>query len=277
MKKLVLLLSIIMSLPLSLVSQDISVMSYNIRLSTENDKENWWEHRKEALVELIKRNDPISFGVQEALETQMNFIDENLSDYSYVGIGRDDGKRGGEFSAVFYKKELKVLESGTFWLSSTPDKVSKGWDAALPRVCTYAKFETEDGKQFWHFNTHFDHVGVEARANSAKLIVDKIKEMTGKKDAVILTGDFNVTPDTDPYANIINYMDDDSKKSKTKPAGPYGTFSGFDVNSKLERRIDYIFSRNLKVLSYSHLDDKRDNGLWVSDHLPVVATFKLKD
>lgn len=273
MKKVVLLLSIIMILPLSLASQDFNVMSYNIRLSTEGDKDNWWEHRKEAVVDLIKRNDPISFGVQEALETQMDFIDQSLSDYSYVGVGRDDGKRGGEFSAVFYKKGLKVLESGTFWLSTTPEKVSKGWDAALPRVCSYAKFETEDGKQFWHFNTHFDHVGVEARANSAQLIVDKIKEMTDKKDAVILTGDFNVTPDTDPYANITKYMDDDAKKSKTKITGPYGTFSGFDVNSKLERRIDYIFSRKLKVLSYSHLDDKRDNGLWVSDHLPVLVKF----
>lgn len=277
MKKVVLLLSIIMVLPLSLASQDFSVMSYNIRLSTQGDKENWWEHRKEAVVDLIKRNDPVSFGVQEALETQMDFIDESLSDYSYVGVGRDDGKRGGEFSAIFYKKGLRVLESGTFWLSSTPDQVSKGWDAALPRVCSYAKFETEDRKQFWHFNTHFDHVGVEARAESAKLIIAKIKEMTGNKEAVILTGDFNVTPDTDPYANIVKYMDDDLKKSKTKLTGPYGTFSGFDVNSKLERRIDYIFSRKLKVLSYTHLDDKRDNGLWVSDHLPVKATFTLKN
>lgn len=266
-----------MILPLSLASQDFSVMSYNIRLSTQGDKENWWEHRKEAVVDLIKRNDPVSFGVQEALESQMDFIDESLSDYSYVGVGRDDGKRGGEFSAIFYKKGLRVLESGTFWLSSTPDQVSKGWDAALPRVCSYAKFETEDRKQFWHFNTHFDHVGVEARAESAKLIIAKIKEMTGNKEAVILTGDFNVTPDTDPYANIVKYMDDDLKKSKTKLTGPYGTFSGFDVNSKLERRIDYIFSRKLKVLSYTHLDDKRDNGLWVSDHLPVKATFSLKN
>lgn len=277
MKKVVLLLSIVMLLPLSLVSQDFSVMSYNIRLSTEGDKDNWWEHRKEAVVDLIKRNDPISFGVQEALESQMNFMNEALSDYDYIGVGRDDGKRAGEFSAVFYKKGLKVLESGTFWLSTTPDKVSKGWDAALPRVCSYAKFETGDGKQFWHFNTHFDHVGIEARAQSAQLIVDKIKEMTGKRDAVILTGDFNVTPDTDPYANITKYMDDDMEKSKSKLVGPIGTFSGFDVNSKLERRIDYIFSRNLKVLEYSHLDDKRDNGLWVSDHLPVKATFSLKD
>lgn len=277
MKKVVLLVSIIMILPLSLASQDFSVMSYNIRLSTQGDKENWWEHRKEAVVDLIKRNDPASFGVQEALETQMDFIDESLLDYSYVGVGRDDGKRGGEFSAIFYKKGLRVLESGTFWLSSTPDQVSKGWDAALPRVCSYAKFETEDRKQFWHFNTHFDHVGVEARAESAKLIIAKIKEMTGNKEAVILTGDFNVTPDTDPYANIVKYMDDDLKKSKTKLTGPYGTFSGFDVNSKLERRIDYIFSRKLKVLSYTHLDDKRDNGLWVSDHLPVKATFTLKN
>jgi endonuclease/exonuclease/phosphatase family metal-dependent hydrolase len=253
------------------------VASYNIRFNNPHDNENWWGHRKEATVDLLKANDLISFGVQEAVLNQMEYLDSNLENYSYVGVGRDDGKTSGEYSAIFYRKDLKLITSGTFWLSPTPDKVSKGWDAALPRVCTYAQFEMEDGNRFWHFNTHFDHVGVEARAESAQLIVDKIKEMTGKRDAVILTGDFNVTPDTDPYANIVKYMDDDLEKSKGKLIGPIGTFSGFDVNSKLERRIDYIFSRNLEVLSYSHLDDKRDNGLWVSDHLPVVATFSLKD
>ncbi len=270
-------LSVLLLLPLSLFAQEFNVASYNIRFNNPHDNENWWGHRKEATVDLLKANDLISFGVQEAVLNQMEYLDSNLENYSYVGVGRDDGKTGGEYSAIFYRKDLKLITSGTFWLSSTPDKVSKGWDAALPRVCTYAQFEMEDGNRFWHFNTHFDHVGVEARAESAQLITDKIKEMTGKRDAVILTGDFNVTPDTDPYANIVKYMDDDLEKSKGKLIGPIGTFSGFDVNSKLERRIDYIFSRNLEVLSYSHLDDKRDNGLWVSDHLPVVATFRLKD
>lgn len=270
-------LSVLLLLPLSLFAQEFNVASYNIRFNNPHDNENWWGHRKEATVDLLKANDLISFGVQEAVLNQMKYLDSNLENYSYVGVGRDDGKTGGEYSAIFYRKDLKLITSGTFWLSPTPDKVSKGWDAALPRVCTYAQFEMEDGNRFWHFNTHFDHVGVEARAESAELIVDKIKEMTGKRDAVILTGDFNVTPDTDPYANIVKYMDDDLEKSKGKLIGPIGTFSGFDVNSKLERRIDYIFSRNLEVLSYSHLDDKRDNGLWVSDHLPVVATFRLKD
>lgn len=270
-------LSVLLLLPLSLFAQEFNVASYNIRFNNPHDNENWWGHRKEATVDLLKANDLISFGVQEAVLNQMEYLDSNLENYSYVGVGRDDGKTSGEYSAIFYRKDLKLITSGTFWLSPTPDKVSKGWDAALPRVCTYAQFEMEDGNRFWHFNTHFDHVGVEARAESAQLIVDKIKEMTGKRDAVILTGDFNVTPDTDPYANIVKYMDDDLEKSKGKLIGPIGTFSGFDVNSKLERRIDYIFSRNLEVLSYSHLDDKRDNGLWVSDHLPVVATFRLKD
>lgn len=270
-------LSVLLLLPLSLFAQEFTVASYNIRFNNPHDNENWWGHRKEATVDLLKANDLISFGVQEAVLNQMEYLDSNLENYSYVGVGRDDGKTSGEYSAIFYRKDLKLITSGTFWLSPTPDKVSKGWDAALPRVCTYAQFEMEDGNRFWHFNTHFDHVGVEARAESAKLIIDKIKEMTGKRDAVILTGDFNVTPDTDPYANIVKYMDDDLEKSKGKLIGPIGTFSGFDVNSKLERRIDYIFSRNLEVLSYSHLDDKRDNGLWVSDHLPVVATFSLKD
>lgn len=260
-------------MPLSLLSQEFNVVSYNIRFNNPHDNENWWGHRKEATVGLLRAKDPISFGVQEAVLSQMEYIDEHLEDYAYVGVGRDDGKTGGEYSAIFYKKELKVLNSGTFWLSPTPDKVSKGWDAALPRVCTYAQFETAEGKRFWHFNTHFDHVGEEARAESAKLIVQKIKEMTKADEAVVLTGDFNVTPETAPYANITAFMEDDANLSSSPLKGPKGTFSGFDVNSKLERRIDYIFSRNLKVLSYAHLDDKRDNGLWISDHLPVMVQF----
>lgn len=264
-------------LPISLLGQEFNVGSFNIRYNNPHDNENWWGHRKEAVVDLLKANDLITFGVQEAVLNQMEYLDSNLENYSYVGVGRDDGKTKGEFSAIFFRKDLKLITSGTFWLSTSSERVSKGWDAALPRICTYAQFEMEDGSQFWHFNTHFDHVGVKARAESAKLIVNKIKTMTSSSDAVILTGDFNVTPETDPYANIVKYMDDDMEVSKSKLFGPIGTFSGFDVNSLLEKRIDYIFSRNLEVLSYSHLTDKRENGLWVSDHLPVISNFRLKD
>ena len=258
----------------ALNAQEFSVISYNIRYNNAHDNENWWGHRKEAVVNLLEVNDPITFGVQEAVLSQMEYIDKYMPEYSYVGVGRDDGKTAGEFSAIFYKKELKVLQSGTFWLSTTPNQVSKGWDAALPRICTYAQFETTEGNKFWHFNTHFDHVGEQARAESAKLIIEKIKEFSGSEDKVVLTGDFNTTPDKAPYGNITEYLDDDAKESATRPTGPTGTLNGFKLDAPLENRIDYIFSRNLKVMSYSHLDDKRDKGLWISDHLPVLVSYQ---
>lgn len=277
MKRFHLILLLVLMTTFSTLAQEYNVISYNIRFNNPNDKENWWEHRKEAVVQLLEENEPVSFGVQEAVLSQMEYIDEHMPGYSYVGVGRDDGKTDGEFSAIFYKNNLKVLKSGTFWLSTTPDKVSKGWDAALPRVCTYAQFEMEDGSVFWHFNTHFDHVGEKARAESAALIVRKIKEFTNGKDKVILTGDFNTTPDKAPYANITEYMDDAAQKTSAGIEGPIGTFSGFNLDAPLDRRIDYIFSRNIQALKYLHLDDKTDKGLWVSDHLPVVIRFSLKD
>lgn len=255
------------------MAQKFKVISYNIRYNNAYDNENWWGHRKEAVVELIQANKPLVFGVQEAVASQMAYMDKNLADYSYVGVGRDDGKQAGEFSAVFYNSsQVEILSEGTFWLSPTPNMVSKAWDAALPRICTYAKLKLkENGKEFWFFNTHFDHVGVQARDESSKLIISKIKELTLPEDVVILSGDFNTTPDKDPYANITQYMDDAAKLSNTQPTGPNGTFNGFKLDAELKDRIDYIYTKNLNVLEYKHLDTKRPGGLWVSDHLPVVV------
>ena len=138
----------------------------------------------------------MSFGVQEATLTQMKDLEVGLPGYNYVVVGRDDGSTKGEFSAIFYKRgELKVLQEDTFWLSETPEKVSVGWDAALPRICTYAQFELTSSKRtFWHFNTHFDHIGETARAESAKFIVSKIADLVSFGDVVVLSGDFNAEP-----------------------------------------------------------------------------------
>ncbi|HEY9117748.1 MAG TPA: endonuclease/exonuclease/phosphatase family protein [Roseivirga sp.] len=262
-----------LSIPMIIDAQEFNVMSYNIRYDNPNDQENWWGHRKEAVVSLLKTHEPLVFGVQEAVIGQMNYLKEHLTNYDYVGVGRDDGEKAGEFSAVFYNKsQIEMLEEGTFWLSPTPDRVSKAWDAALPRICTYAKFKfKEGGKEFWFFNTHFDHVGVQARDESSKLIIQKIKEISTSNDVIILSGDFNTTPDKAPYANITQYLDDAAKLSDTKPIGPRGTFNGFKIDAELEDRIDYIYTKNLSVLEYKHLEDKRPNGLWVADHLPILA------
>ena len=191
-------------------AQEISVMSYNIKYANENDGINSWSNRKEFITNQMKFYEPDIFGVQEAVHEQMIHFKENLSGYDFVGVGREDGKQKGEYSAIFYKTgDFKVLEADTFWLSQTPDMVSTGWDAALPRICTYALMkEKKSGKKFWFFNTHFDHIGVAARQESAKLIFDKITEINSDTLPVILTGDFNLEPDSEAIQFLKTKMKD---------------------------------------------------------------------
>ena len=198
-----------------------------------------------------------------------------LTNYSYVGVGRDDGKTKGEYSAIFFKKvELRLLEESTFWLSDTPEKVSVGWDAALPRICTFALFEHQETKhQYWHFNTHFDHMGLKAREESAKLIASKIESLVGSKEAMIFSGDFNAEPNNEPILVLKSNYQDPEDTIGIK--GPTGTFNGFDLDANLDRRIDYIFYKSVKPLEYQHLDTKRSNKRWISDHLPIYFKFKL--
>ena len=255
--------------------QEIAVLSYNIRYNSSGDGLDLWDLRKAELINQIKQLNPISFGVQEATLTQMQDLEAGLTDYSYVGVGRDDGATKGEFSAIFFKKdELRVLQEDTFWLSDTPEKVSVGWDAALPRICTYAFFEHKSSKnRFWHFNTHFDHMGVKAREESAKLIVSKIKSLVSSEEAIILSGDFNTEPNEEPVLVLKNSFEDPADKVRLE--GPFGTFSGFQLDAELDRRIDYIFIQGVSVISYQHLATRRTNGRWISDHLPIVLSFEL--
>ncbi|OEK04348.1 endonuclease/exonuclease/phosphatase family protein [Roseivirga misakiensis] len=257
-------------------AQGHTFMSYNIRYNNPNDGANKWDERKSEVVNLIDHYEPLVFGLQEALLDQVVFIRQSSSTYDYIGVGRDDGQEKGEFSPIFYNKEkLNLLKEGTFWLSETPDRVSKDWDAALPRICTYGQFQLKDSKAtFWFFNTHFDHRGKLAREKSATLIIEKIKALTQDKAPIILTGDFNAIPDSKPIQNITNYLSDGFSSSQKPFYGPIGTFSGFDTSAKLEDRIDYIFFRNATGISLTHIDDRRTNGLWVSDHLPVLFSAK---
>ena len=236
-----------------------------------------WDLRKAELIEQIKQIAPTSFGVQEATYNQMQDLRAGLAEYNYVGVGRDDGKTKGEYSAIFFKKdELRIIEESTFWLSNTPEKVSVGWDAALPRICTYALFEHQESKrQYWHFNTHFDHMGVKARAESAKLIVSKIKALVDGGDAVVLSGDFNAEPQQEPILVLKNNYQDPADTIELK--GPTGTFNGFDLDAPLDRRIDYIFYKSVKPIEYQHLATKRSNKRWISDHLPVYFKFKFDE
>ncbi|MGD8780223.1 MAG: endonuclease/exonuclease/phosphatase family protein [Ignavibacteria bacterium] len=255
-------------------AQDINFMTYNIRYDNPQDGENSWPHRKEFLLSQIKYNEPDILGIQEGLIHQVKWLDENLEQFNFVGRGRDESEdnKGGEFSAIFYHKEkYEVLESSTFWLSETPDIPSKGWDAALNRICTYALLKIkENGKKFWVFNAHFDHKGIEARKKSAELILKQIDSKNSEDYPLLLMGDFNLGPTETPIAIISKALNDSRKVSESEPFGPEQTFAGFDVCAPPSERIDYIFTnKKITVKKYAALCDVKDMK-YPSDHFPVI-------
>ncbi len=256
--------------------QEIKVMSYNIRLDVASDGENRWDARKEKVAGLMNYYETDFIGGQEVTHSQLVYLTENLIGYSYIGVGRDDGKQKGEYSCIFYKKDkFEVIEQSTFWLSPTPDSISKGWDAAIVRVCTYGLFKNKKTKQlFWVFNTHFDHVGKTARLESAKLIVEKIKELNKKNYPVIVTGDFNSKPNEPPAEYMIANMQNSRSVAK-QVYGPADTWNGFKFNQKLNGCIDYIFvadNKKVSVSKFATLTDSYDMK-YPSDHLPILATI----
>jgi endonuclease/exonuclease/phosphatase family metal-dependent hydrolase len=265
---------VLMLIGFSALGQSTKVMTYNLRLDTQNDVVNAWPNRKTKVFALIKKQKPAILGVQEALHNQMTDIKTNLTGYDFVGVGRDDGKTMGEYSAIFYqKKRFRVIESNTFWLSETPEVPgSKNWDAAITRVATWAKlYDKKSRDTIFVINTHFDHVGKVAREKSVDIIKSKISVLAGKHP-VILTGDFNIEPTESPYTIVTNgdiYNLQDSGKGST-----LGTYCTFAVNSVPCRRIDYIFyGVGWKPEKYAVID--QHNGKhYPSDHLPVTVVLK---
>ena len=260
-------------------AQTLKVMTYNIRLDVPSDGENDWNHRKDYFTSQIRFYEPDIFGVQEAKPNQVIDIATSLLQYDNVGIGRE-GIGKGESSNIFYKKErFRVKESNTFWLSETPNQISKGWDAAFNRVCTYALFKDLKTKQlFWIFNTHLDHIGEDARTKGIQLIISKIKELNTKKYPVIFMGDFNSEPSENRIITLKKVMDDSREVSQEKPFGPSGTFNNFRHDEPITKLIDYIFiSKNsiLKVKKYAILSDSKDLR-YPSDHLPVYVEINFK-
>lgn len=257
---------------------NLSLMSYNIKYATENDGENSWSNRREHLTGQLKFYEPNIFGVQEALQKQLEHLGQELDSYEYVGVGRDDGKKKGEFTAIFYKTDqFEVLEENTFWLSQTPEEPSKGWDAAYPRICTYALFKKKESEEkLWVFNTHFDHRGNEAREKSAELILKRIEEINIEKLPVILMGDLNLEPDTKPVRLLAENLTDSRKAAEKVVFGPAGTFNGFEFEGEVTRRIDYIFiDGNIKLMKYGTLTDSKDLR-YPSDHFPIFIELILK-
>ena len=276
MKNLLLLLSIFFCLT-AVKSQEIKIMTYNIKYANENDGENSWSKRKDWITDQIQFYEPDVLGVQEAVESQLDHFTDNIDSYKVLGVGRE-GEEKGEFSAILYKNEMfDVLESDTFWLSETPDEISKGWDADYNRICTYALFQNkETDEKFYVFNTHFDHVGDKARLESSKLIIRKIKELNKQELPVFLMGDFNLEPETEGIEIILNFLED-SRNEAEFSFGPSGTFNGYDFSKPITRRIDYIFVNDkVEVKKYAVLSDSKDLR-YPSDHFPVLIIAELED
>ncbi|CAF1073963.1 unnamed protein product [Adineta ricciae] len=260
----------------------LRVMTYNIRYDTVKDGKNQWSLRKNKLINLIRNRAPDLFGVQEALPNQIMDLQNALPAYRYYGVGKIDGKMKGEFSAIFYRIDrFDLLNSGTFWLSKTPRiPGSKAWDAAGTRTCTWVQLRDRYTFQiFYHFNAHFDSTGRTSRLESARLILSQTRAIVGSSTPIILTGDFNASPQSDSYRTFItNAILEDSKNiSERSHCGPDSTFSTFTVGRQMGKQIDHIFvtSKDFKVLQHGTLTDS-NGGYYPSDHLPVLAEIMFK-
>jgi len=257
-------------------SEPVELITYNIRLNTQADGEHAWPNRKEDVAALFRFHRADIFCVQEALPEQVDFLAGAFPGFGYVGVGRTDGEREGEFSAVFYSRDrFENLDGGTYWLSETPGIPGKGWDAAYPRICSWAELRDKNsGVAFFVFNTHFDHVGTEARKNSASLILEKTAEIAGKDRPLVLCGDFNLPPESEPIRMIGQKLKDTYAATEIPPYGSVGTFHGFSYDNEPGRRIDYVFvSEGIRVKRYGVLTDSRDRAFF-SDHLPVLVTLE---
>lgn len=260
-------LSIVVSIAfLSMLSgmadaQNLNVGSYNIRCPNQNDNNagNGWDQRYKWICSLIEFENLDIFGSQEVVHFQLLNMLEELPEYGYIGVGRNDGREAGEYAPIFFKKDrIKVLDYGWFWLSETPEKPSKGWDAALERICTWGHFKDKrTGSKFWFFNLHMDHIGVKARAESARLIVSKIKEYCKPHETVFLTGDFNVDQTNEIYGTFTESgILADSYETAQKRYAPNGTANTFNPEAFTHSRIDHIFvSPSLEVNNYGVLTE----------------------
>ena len=255
------------------------IISFNVRYSSapEIDGDNRWELRRDASVKMVAKHKPLVMGLQEACPEQIDFLDLNLTGYKHIGVGRDDGKRAGEMMAIYYDTtRLTLLDSGTFWLSETPEKVSIGWDAACNRTCTWGHFKVNDtGFEFLYFNTHLDHLGSQARKNSIKLIVAKMTELNPDNVPVFLSGDFNSTTDDPIFDPLKASLKDARMMSAISDKNI--TYNGFgkvtdNPDARKEWVIDHIFFSGVNPMAFMVLNG--NYGVpFISDHYPISFRF----
>lgn len=279
MRWLALFLAALLALPATAKERadHYSAMTYNIRLDIASDGDNAWVHRRKALTGLVAYYEPDLVGMQEVLLGQKHDIEADLPGYAFVGVGRDDGKDKGEFSPLGYRRDrFALVASGTFWLSPTPDVPGKGWDAAYPRVASWARLTDKAAKRsLLVVNTHMDHVGLTARLESAKLIRNWIAGHRKAGDTVVLMGDFNSPTGSPAYAAVTEAgsgaLRDTLTISRKPHFGPLGTFTAFKVEQVEAAPIDHIFvGDSVTVLRHATLT-QQTGGKLPSDHYPVLA------
>ena len=248
---------------------EVKVISYNIRFANKKDGDNVWQNRAKASPAMIRDYAPDVFGVQEALAVQLEYLDDKLPHYSFVGVGREDGKKKGETMAIFYNtRKVRLLDWGTYWLSETPDKPSRGWDADCKRTATWTLMEMKDsGRKFFYVNTHLDHRGDVAQQKGLELIVERIAAMNPEELPMILTGDFNVTPE-DPVLGGLNTKMLDARKTALK-TDSRATFNAWGKSASI---IDYIYySGFTECAEYETIVRQYKGVLYISDHYPIVS------
>ena len=261
----------------------MNVATFNIRLQTPADTAaRSWDNRKTDVARLIKQYNFDIFGVQEVgNQKQEADLKALIPGFTYFGKGRDnqEGTEGEQIGIFFKTNRFKAEENGFFFLSDTPEKMSLGWDAAYRRICVWIKFYDQQSKtNFYYFCTHFDHIGIKARAESAKLIVKRIKVIA--KDApVILAGDLNAsTNEPEMYKTLINFLNDSRDISLIKPKSPEGTFNGYEINTDsipTFNRIDYLFCRKFQVVNYLVIRERYSKYTYPSDHFPVMIECEI--
>ena len=265
----------------SSAAQQLNVMTFNIRFNNPGDSLNAWPYRADKAISQVLFHQVHLMGVQEALHEQMLDMEKGLKKFKWAGVARKDGKQKGEYSAIFYDTtRLRLLETATFWLSESPDSIGKkGWDAAFERIVTWAKFrDLQTKKVFYHFNTHFDHIGKIARKESAKLLLSQITRIAGK-NPVVVTGDFNAQPMDEPIRVLLepgnrDRLTDTKEISSNPHYGPEGTFNAFGPKEIHDHPIDYIFIKNgIRVLQHASLSQTWQ-GRFSSDHFPVLAVLQ---